>query len=218
MTLSRMAGATAAFLLAAGNASAMLVDVSLFEDGPIVRLEYSGTVDLTGFNFSGTATPFSNSAFIRPGLESPGFYEYQNGFTVSKAGETRDSYYSLMSSGPQNFGTPGSVFDTMPAVFGDSFFFLFLKQSDLAAPHVQIELPQGYASNTPLDGRAELSGTDLATIGADPGVYEWMFGNNTLRLTVSAASDVPLPASVLLLLGGLGALGAVRAARAPRRG
>lgn len=168
----------------------------LYDDGPNLVFEYSGSITLTPSDFT-TITSFSATELgMAPAL----------GFVRSITGAS--TIYSVSVTGP-GYGTSNSVSTDAVATFtGDSFGIY--PSSGL------LYVENGYASGTAFAGSATTANYGLATIGAVTGTYAYSIGTeNTFNLTVgSAPAAIPLPAAAWMMLAGVGGLLAVRRRRA----
>lgn len=174
-------------LLAAATAHAgSLYIAALAQVGPNVVASGSGTIDLTGLTlqFSG---PFNTELY--PGHGILGIGPFAN----------IDDYFGL--TGPASFG-PG--FASFPSSTSGDHVSL----EDFA---LDVQVPQGYVSGTPLAGSATYPGT-LASVGVTPGTYTWTW-NNGANSFVLVIPQIPVPEPGTLLLVASGLLGTGAAVR-----
>jgi hypothetical protein len=182
-------------LSAAGGAHASTFTVSLSQSGPDVVATGSGTIDLTGLTSFGSG--FANNEMYP-----------DHGIIGIGVSATKDIYSG--TSGPFSFGSGGASFPS--SWTGDS-----VSLEDFG---LDIDVPQGYVSNSSLSGSATFAGTTLAHLGLTSGTYTWTWNNgaNSFVIQVPPFRTVPEPASWALMLAGVGLLGAsLRMARVARR-
>lgn len=170
---------TAVTLASAAPASVL---VNIFEDGPGLVMEVSGSLNtdsLTKYfgSFSTYGSSFSTGYF---GVRTQSYNFYDAAITAG------DSY----ALSP----TRNTVTNS-----GDTFWFNHDSET--------IGLATTYVSGSAISSTARFSSGSLATLGPDLGSYVWTLGNGeTITLNVGI-SPVPLPAGGLLLAGALAALG-----------
>ncbi|MFW2544067.1 VPLPA-CTERM sorting domain-containing protein [Primorskyibacter sp. 2E107] len=178
--------AAALATVSTGAVAAGTMDLHLYESGSDVVFTFSGSVDLTGlFAYSGSNLDyvglFPEVAFIASYNGS--YYNY--GLRTNTFPGFGDFVYREFDD-PAASSTAGSTFG-----FNQSY----------------LQISTDYVSNSLLAGQAVVFGTDLAGMGVYEGFYTGTYGANVLNMTVGEiTSEVPLPASALLLLTGLGAL------------
>jgi hypothetical protein len=68
-------------------------------------------------------------------------------------------------------------------------------------------VPLGYSSGDPLAGSATWEGETFASLGLAPGEYTFTLPNDTFTVVIA---EVPMPATLLLLVSAFAGLGAVR--------
>ena len=92
------------------------------------------------------------------------------------------------------------LFVTRPISFGSGIdTFTGLGTGDLfSIIGNNLGLPAGYVSQDPLSFSLTFPNTDLATVGANIGSYEWTLPNDTITLNVGAT--IPEPSSVMLIV------------------
>lgn len=163
-------------------ATASTYQVQFLEVGGNVEATGSGSIDLTGSDFLGTATISLSRVW-----PSDGFLFFDNG--------TYDVYQ--VSIADQSFG-PGSIF-TADSSSGDNVGFW--------AADDFFYTPLGYISGDPLSAEATWQGESFLSLGMNTGIYDYQAGATTFRVIVGEVSgQVPLPAAFPLLLIGLGVL------------
>ncbi len=79
----------------------------------------------------------------------------------------------------------------------------------------ELAIATGYMSGDALSGSHTFAGQTFASLGITPGSYDYVLPSDTITLNF-AATPVPLPASLLLLLGALGLGGVLGWRRKPR--
>lgn len=190
-----LSAAVGAALLCAATAQASTIDAYLYDDAGTLTLEFSGSVDTTGF---GSGTNFSATR-LSVGA-SDGNLQSINGTVQFVA--------VAISDGAFGTGTSNN-YQSSTTVTGDSFGF--------NAGANFLYLPQGYASDDPLSGKTTTTAVTLAGTGAAAGSYIYdIGGTTTVNLTVGSAPGstvIPLPAAGWLLLAGIGGLAAMRRRR-----
>ena len=68
-------------------------------------------------------------------------------------------------------------------------------------------MPLGYSSGDPLAGSATWAGETFASLGLAPGEYTFTIPSDTFTVVIG---QVPMPATLLLLVSAVAGLGAVR--------
>jgi len=147
----------------------------------------SGSIDLIDLTFDGTAP---NTAIINPSIGLA---------IVGPTGSTIADEYSGFT-GPSNFGSGSGIDATSGS--GDLV--------GIADP-VDLILPSGYVSGTPLSDTSTWSGQTFSSLGITPGTYTWTLGSAATAepagvdgvtgdtFTLDAVAPVPEPASLGLL-------------------
>ncbi len=89
--------------------------------------------------------------------------------------------------GPAEFGSGGLIDPTIGS--GDSFGVLFPNTAT-------IFLPFDYVSGSPLSGESFYEGETIASLGLQPGIFEWTWttatGTDSVTLTVVPEPTIPL--------------------------
>jgi hypothetical protein len=191
---NRMVGASAigAAMLIGLSASARAgYVVDLTETGGNVVATGSGAIDLTGLE-SNVLT--GGMAFLNPSLWAirtgpPPFtpiegYDAVNGFT-----------------GPANFGSGGAIVASSGSGDPVSFFFGF------SASDNELDVPQGYVSNSALSDTSTYNGQTFSSLGATPGVYKWTWGTGANQNFTLVIGEVPEPSTWAMMLLGFAGLG-----------
>ncbi|MBI1392177.1 MAG: hypothetical protein GC152_05475 [Alphaproteobacteria bacterium] len=171
---------------------AAVYNITVEEVGPDVVITGQGQIDLTGLSSAGSN--FFIGAIIIPG-----------GGVISFGEGAVDSYLTGVV-----FPDTGGLIATQPTSrSGDSFAFDSTFGSDF------LFVPSGYASLSDLFSSMTFAGATLASLGFDVGVYQSIFGNNTVTIAVGA-NVVPLPAALPLFIAGVAGLGGLGARRLRR--
>jgi len=191
---NRMVGASAigAAMLIGLSASARAgYVVDLTDTGGNVVATGSGAIDLTGLE-SNVLT--GGMAFLNPSLGAirtgpPPFtpiegYDAVNGFT-----------------GPANFGSGGAIVASSGSGDPVSFFFGF------SASDNELDVPQGYVSNSALSDTSTYNGQTFSSLGATPGVYKWTWGTGANQNFTLVIGEVPEPSTWAMMLLGFAGLG-----------
>ena len=165
--------------------------VDLTETGGNVVATGSGAIDLTGLE-SNVLT--GGMAFLNPSLGAirtgpPPFtpiegYDAVNGFT-----------------GPANFGSGGAIVASSGSGDPVSFFFGF------SASDNELDVPQGYVSNSALSDTSTYNGQTFSSLGATPGVYKWTWGTGANQNFTLVIGEVPEPSTWAMMLLGFAGLG-----------
>ena len=163
--------------------------VTLEQVGADVVANGSGPIDLTGLSFAGNVPAGilvdPHDGVIVTGLTPLNLVDTFNG-----------------ASGPTNFGSGGETSATDGS--GDPV--------GIAGVAGQLAVPTGYVSGNPLADTATYVGQNFTTLGVTPGTYKWTWGsgpNQNFTLQIGAATAVPEPASLTLMVMGLAGLGMV---------
>ena len=160
--------------------------ITAVETGADVVFSYSGSIDL-----SGLGTPDDSGTSASGGI--------------------------VPSTGIVTFASVGSAFDQwldvvdLPA-FGGLGDFLANGTGDLfgitgPVNATILRIKDGYISNDPLAGSMTFVGQTFASLGITPGTYTTNLPDDTITLIIG---QVPLPATLLLLISGIAGVGAVR--------
>lgn len=191
--------AVVAFLLVGGvsAATASTMEMSLQEVADDLIFDFRGKIDITNRSprFTTGEADVNEIDPTAPRINSlPGQYaRYDFGGALTDPFGTGP----LVSyDRPTDSTSTGQVFgfSRIPFLSGGGTGALFL--------------PSDYESGNELEGQAVFFGRTLDGIGAEPGQYSYIYGNNTLNLTVGPDTAViPLPASGILLVLALAGLG-----------
>ena len=191
---NRMVGASAigaAMLIGLSASARAAYVVDLTETGGNVVATGSGAIDLTGLE-SNVLT--GGMAFLNPSLGAirtgpPPFtpiegYDAVNGFT-----------------GPANFGSGGAIVASSGSGDPVSFFFGFSPSDN------ELDVPQGYVSNSALSDTSTYNGQTFSSLGATPGVYKWTWGTGANQNFTLVIGEVPEPSTWAMMLLGFAGLG-----------
>ncbi|MEM6488093.1 MAG: VPLPA-CTERM sorting domain-containing protein [Pseudomonadota bacterium] len=187
-TIRAVAAAAMLTVTAVPSAHAIVL-VDIFEQGSNVIATYRGSIDVTGLAAPIATTDSQN--FIKPDV----------GHLASIAGAA-DAYRGTFST--PSFGA-GAISNSLLRA-GDSF----------AVIDDQIFLPSGYSGGE-IEGNIIFLNQTLFTLGLDEGVFDTILPNDLVSIRIgefAISGIVPLPASVLMLLGALGMAGLVGGRRA----
>jgi hypothetical protein len=187
--------ASAAFL-SIGSARAAVI-IKFDQIGLDVVASYSGSLDLSGYRVRGqvVATPQSN---ITP--SSGGFGKMQRSYT-----NWRIYYYSTIA---MPFGTVSTKISATSSSGQD--FRIVGNNIDISGQSSCVY--SDFCSG--LDGRMTFSGMTFASMGITPrSTIVASLPNDTITFVVA---DVPAPATLPLMLGGLGVLAGVARRRSKR--
>lgn len=175
-------------LAASIGVSHAAVIINFEEVGVDVVASYSGSINLT----STISGPGSGSGFNLSDFDGAGTAK----FFRSLGGGTTDDYQLGSFDATPDFGGSGAATSRS----GDEFLI------EATDTRQQIYLPDGYVTNTSISGSLTFAGTDIATLGLNPGSYVWSWTNNTVSESVTF-NVVPEPSSLALLaIGGLALL------------
>lgn len=189
-SLFRPALVASAFALLSAAPASALIQIDIFETGSGVTATYSGSIDVTGLEFTSTQDGSSLTSAVFPGLP----------FFLSIDAASFDGYNLAEDVTPwEPFGafTSTEAFETSGDAFG------FAPGEGLVGK--QFLLPAGYVSGATLSGSMSFLGATLASMGITAGSYSYALPADTIQLT-AGASPVPLPAAAPLLAAGLGGL------------
>jgi len=174
---SSLAAATflATFTFFTPSTQAAIV-INAQEVGGDLLFSYSGSLDLTDFNFTGT---FSLSTGFTPSFPPQ----------IALGTGEGDSYIGSFLSKPDNFGTGDSVSDSSANIGG--LFAIF-------SPFDQIFVPTGYNGGT-ISGSSQFPGVSFASAGIDTAnaPYVWTLGNGDTITLQFTQTEVPEPLTML---------------------
>ena len=184
--------AVALLLGGAGRAKAELI-ITFEQSGPDVVATGTGSLNFLGLSFEGFD-------FSSPSVDA------SSGLVLLEPVPTTYADYYGPISGPTSFGT-GLNFDadsgssTAPDGTG----------AGVDGATDQLLVPGGYVAGDPFTVSATWGSTTIGALGLTPGTYTWTWGSgpdaDSLEVIVpGAASAVPEPPSVILLLTALLAL------------
>ncbi|MCP5156689.1 MAG: hypothetical protein H6983_21105 [Ectothiorhodospiraceae bacterium] len=185
------AAALTIFVGAAPSHAAVIFNAS--QSGPDVVFSFSGSLDLTGL--SGPTFSCCSVSQINPQFGNFGtfFGDY-------------DRYTGLLTA--PAFGTGGLTATGLRT--GDIL--------NVNGPGLAFNVQQGYVSGDALAGSFTFANATMASLGLTTGNYVYTLPNDTITLSIPSfpSSEVPLPASLALMLTGLLALGGTAARRRGR--
>lgn len=179
-------------------ASASTLHISAYEQGGNVIFEGAGSFDLTGlpsasdYTFGDAHDPFTSGG--------------RSQFNLITGLSSADA--DLISGFQLTGYTPLAAAYLEFSVSGDNLLF---QSNGTNGDNSYLGLNRGYVSDAAISFTWTVAGSTLADLNLNIGTLG-SFGNNTvtLGLVTPGVSEVPLPASALLLLAGVGGLGAVR--------
>jgi hypothetical protein len=156
--------------------------VQFYESGSDVVLTYSGTLDLTGLDY--TQTLDATGGGVGPS---------QGAFGIGPIGNTpTDAYTGTTFTYPNDFGiNTGTPY--IPTGSGDYFGVFTLNGP--SGPRSLI-VPSGYTSSTYIDGTTTLANQTFISLGLSAGTYNYSWGSNpgqSFVLTIGGASVTPTP-------------------------
>ena len=156
--------------------------------------------------------------------------------TIDTAGLTNNGSSSTSGSGVEAnqdllfLGPPASVTAfggiTGPASFGPGGTFFSSSDTGntvgLTGPTLELLLPTGYVSESPLSATDTFNNTTIAGLGLTPGTYTYTFGSGAtadsyILNILRTSTAVPEPASTALLALGLAALLCAKRRAHPQR-
>jgi hypothetical protein len=148
--------------------------VDLYQDGSDVVATGSGDINVDVLTYD-SSNSTGQTGVLNP---SEGFIAFGNTSTAD--------IYDVTISGPSDYGV-GTVNEYASSVSGD---FVGLVTSE-----GNIEVPEGYVSDTPLSDSATWNNTTLANLGVTPGTYTWTWDGGLDSFTLDAGvTPVPEPA------------------------
>jgi hypothetical protein len=173
-----LVGASAVFGCTAANA-AMIVNA--YNSGTDTVIDFSGTIDTSGFTFLRTNL---NSSLFRAGGAS------SNAAFLNNPSLTAPIYIFTPASAVTDVGISDTIYSATSSI-GDSFGF------NLSLNY--IFLASDYGSGNPLAGSQTYS-QSLGTLGLAAGnSYNLTAGNNTITFNVSTSNPAAVPAPLPLL-------------------
>jgi hypothetical protein len=104
-------------------------------------------------------------------------------------------------TGPANFGSGGAIVASSGSGDPVSFFFGF------SASDNELDVPQGYVSNSALSDTSTYNGQTFSSLGATPGVYKWTWGTGANQNFTLVIGEVPEPSTWAMMLLGFAGLG-----------
>jgi hypothetical protein len=179
--------------LFASTASAGL-NVHVYQNGPDVQMEATGSLDLTGMVKE--VFTVNSSPYVRPSfpLNEP-FPSF--GFGVPSE---VDLYFdNKLIDGPDSFG-PGMSTHADSST-GNPFSLLYsgydIEPGTGVPSYSQIFVPVGYNGGD-LSGAATFTNESFASLGLTPGTYVWSWPTDDITLHIGA-SAVPEPSAIMLM-------------------
>jgi hypothetical protein len=189
-----LAAALAAGMLAAAGAHAAVI-VHIADAGGNVNVTASGSLDLTG------------AVYDHQQAYSTGIIPGGSNWYVALGNTPGLDWYRLIST-TLPFGTSTNYF-TSGVTSGDGFsIWGFSGGTPL------VGLASGYTSGDAISSSMVLTGQSIAGMTLIPGTYTFALPADTITLEIDN-NNVPEPASLALMLGGLAAAG-LTARRRPR--
>ncbi len=150
------------------------VTVNIWQDGPDVRGQASGTLDLTGMVFVAGNIPFPDDFRIEP--SDPEILFFGPG----------DLYSGIITF--PDFGLGG--FNATGVNTGDHFGF----------EGVNLVVPVSYVTGSNILSQGIIPNATLATLGASAGTYTYVLPSDTITVLVGQApAAIPEPSSSALL-------------------
>lgn len=174
-----LASVFVASVLASATARATPYILKLVQKNGNVVATGSGAINLAGVSLTTTSSTSSGVLPDQAFLSTGGSWDV---YTV--AGPT--------GFGGYNFSSFSSSSGTLAGIYG-YFHELFV--------------PINYSSETNLSGTATWAGASFASLGVNPGIYRWTWGNGPDQ-TFTLDIAVPEPSALALFAGGLLLLGA----------
>ena len=178
--------------LAASVALSLCLSAPPAQAGYIVTLEQvgsnvvatgSGAIDLTDLTLV-----YADAGYFVPDI-------WPVAGELSTGAEALIDFYSGYS-GPASFGSGSLAFASSAS--GDIVVFV--------ADVDELDVPEGYVSDTPLSDTATYTGQTFSSLGVTPGTYEWKWGtgaNQNFTLEIG----VPEPSTWAMMLLGFAGLG-----------
>jgi hypothetical protein len=165
---------------------------TLMEVGSDVVGTGSGTINTSALNF---LSPNSDSGFIFPVAAVLGLGPAA---AITDDVDTYGSFSGPVIFGPSSFGS--GTFLNASSGSGD-----YVEINDLGGPtNIQLNVPHGYVSGTPLSDTSTWLGQTFASLGVTPGTYTWTWGSGVTADSYTLEVITPEPGSLILL--GLGTL------------
>ena len=196
-------GLAAGLTLSAPSAHAAAI-VNIFNDGPNLRIEYSGAFDLTGVSPFYTAD-WANETWFNPDVPHIGSFQ-TTGTT------TEQLIYAI--SVPSFFELGSGSFTMASSRGGDTFFIGRAGGLPVEGTVTFLAFASDYTGGD-FAGWAEFAGASVSSMSLNEGSYNASFLEaDDVTITISeekpAMSAVPVPAAAPLLLAGLAGIAALR--------
>ncbi len=171
------------------SGSLAAVFINVYEVGSDIEVTYNGSINLTGLSFDFAAT---SSGLLGGKLANNRLSNFGSGTT---AVSTRT--FTGLTSFPTS-------------LLGDDFYFPassvgtngFGVQTILSGGVAEgrVSVPAGYLSNDPILATQRFENASFAAINLTPGIYNWVWSSDFVRVNVGA---VPEPTTAALCLGSI---------------
>lgn len=180
------AAVVACALIAGASAADAAIVVNVTQSGNDVKVDMSGSLDLTGLTFAGAYS-------LGTGISA------SNGYVSGGSGGTVQGFSGFSS--PATFGTGAYVGASTSS--GDNFA---LNARSFGSPIVF--LPFEYFPGTELSATQTFRGQTIASLGLTAGSYVFQSAADTVTVNIGpVAAAVPEPATWALMILGMGAIG-----------